>query len=320
MATNEHSWVNHEIMEWIDKKFPVPEHLEPEKKGNWHAYGDVKFVNQSKSKAKYIRIHWPKPGSSENYNNQKEKEQIINNVCELLIKIWELPRPTLIIAIIGGAIYYNGLMIQQYRFRRALVRTAKSTGAWIITDGTFVGVSKQVDRGIRDYFAYKNSTDRVVCIGIAPFGLIMDNEKLIRKNAGSLTEKENTQESSLRGSVKYFIPKRENYTNVIKQYLAPYHTHFLLIDDGTEGQFVPELSIRNMLENCLIKKYHSKICYLVVNGGIGALNSIDQVVEQNADAANAPIILVGHTGRVADLLSMVFQSSCAEILEILEIC
>ena len=45
-----------------------------------------------------------------------------------MIKGWKLPKPNLILTVIGGAKSYVASNLQQYRFRRGLVRAAQTTG------------------------------------------------------------------------------------------------------------------------------------------------------------------------------------------------
>ncbi len=63
---------------------------------------------------------------------------------------------------------------------------------------------------------------------------------------------------------------------------------------------------------CILGKFNSKVCNIVVNGGKGALETIRQIIEvqhkQDEGKAKVPIIIVNHTGRVADLLSMAFRN------------
>ena len=40
------------------------------------------------------------------------------------------------------------------------------------------------------------------------------------------------------------------------------HSHFLLVDDGTEGEYGGEIAFRERFQNCLAKKEISKSNYL----------------------------------------------------------
>ena len=56
-------------------------------------------------------------------------------------------------------------------------------GGWIITGGTFAGVMKHVGKGIRDYTVYtKKLEERIVCLGIAAWGVVIHKEKLAHSN------------------------------------------------------------------------------------------------------------------------------------------
>ena len=66
-------------------------------------------------------------GYSKNYPNGKCGETI-ENLSTLLLDVWKLPRPNLIISIIGGRNTFSAAPILQYRIRRGIVRAAQSTG------------------------------------------------------------------------------------------------------------------------------------------------------------------------------------------------
>ena len=66
-------------------------------------------------------------------------------------------------------------------FSKSLVKAAKSIGAWIITNGLNVGVVKEIGEIIRDdpYYDPKfPMMKKLVTIGIAPWTMILHNEKL----------------------------------------------------------------------------------------------------------------------------------------------
>ena len=51
-------------------------------------------------------------------------------------------------------------------------------GAWVVTGGNYAGVMKHVGKAVRDYGVDRNSAP-VVCIGIAPWGMVANRTALI---------------------------------------------------------------------------------------------------------------------------------------------
>ena len=61
------------------------------------------------------------------------------------------------------------------------IRTALLfSGSWIITSGLSTGVVKHVGKGIREFSLANQDSEGIVCIGIAPWGLVANREVLCR--------------------------------------------------------------------------------------------------------------------------------------------
>ena len=58
----------------------------------------------------------------------------------------------------------------------------KSTvsGAWIITSGTNAGVMKHVGEAVRDHTAAHGNKNKIVVLGVAPWGVLHDKEILVK--------------------------------------------------------------------------------------------------------------------------------------------
>ena len=68
----------------------------------------------------------------------------------------------------------------------SLLQAAQTTNAWIITSGFNMGVMRAVGEAVAEAQSYtydKNGmTHTLRCIGIAPWGYVLDNKSLINKN------------------------------------------------------------------------------------------------------------------------------------------
>ena len=69
---------------------------------------------------------------------------------------------------------------------QSIKQASQSTGAWILTNGTNVGVTKSVGIAVREgqtmKWTQQRATQSVNCIGIAPWGYIQNTERLVGKN------------------------------------------------------------------------------------------------------------------------------------------
>ncbi|KAJ1369417.1 hypothetical protein KIN20_030867 [Parelaphostrongylus tenuis] len=91
-------------------------------------------------------------------------------IISMFEEVWQIAPPKLIITVHGGT---NNFDIQPKLarvFRRGLLRAATTTGAWIITSGVDTGVVRHVAAAFEG--ASSSSRNKVVCIGISPWGLL----------------------------------------------------------------------------------------------------------------------------------------------------
>ena len=103
---------------------------------------------------------------------------------------------------------------------------------WVITGGTNTGVMKHVGDALQG--------QAKTLIGIATWGIVSNNEVLVRSDKLPLGGKFPYKvESSL-------VPK--------KACLDHNHTHFLLIHDGTEGEFEREIPFRSEFEKYIMEE------------------------------------------------------------------
>ncbi|XP_051786421.1 transient receptor potential cation channel subfamily M member 2-like [Erpetoichthys calabaricus] len=241
------------------------------------AFGTMNFTNLGKNSAKYVRVSVDTP---------PEK------LFELLTSCWQLDVPNLLISVTGGA--KNIVMKPQLRnmFRRGLIKVAQSTGAWIITGGSHAGVMKHVGEAMRDSALSSTSKDgKIVAIGIGTWGIVYNQESLIRRPGSSLPAEYAINEGK-QGRLSFL-----DYN----------HSHFILVDDGTHGIYGVEIMLRAKLEKFIAKQTIGKsvginipaVC-LVLGGGPGTLDTI-----YNAMQNDTPCVILEGSGHVADVIAEV---------------
>uniref|UniRef100_A0A3P9PMV4 TRPM SLOG domain-containing protein n=1 Tax=Poecilia reticulata TaxID=8081 RepID=A0A3P9PMV4_POERE len=100
---------------------------------------------------------------------------------QLLTEQWGLSPPNLLISVTGGA---NNFYLKSHLkkvFYRGLMKIAQTTGAWIITGGTNVGVMRHVGQAVKDFALSNTKQKEIAAIGVAPWGAIHNREKLVNE-------------------------------------------------------------------------------------------------------------------------------------------
>ena len=103
---------------------------------------------------------------------------------------------------------------------------------WIITGGTNTGVMKHVGDALQG--------QSKTLIGITTWGIVSNNEVLV-----------GSYDLPLGGTFPYQV---ESSLGQKKACLDHNHTHFLLIHDGTDGEFEKEIPFRSEFEKYIMKK------------------------------------------------------------------
>ncbi|XP_069589865.1 transient receptor potential cation channel subfamily M member 2 [Ranitomeya imitator] len=250
------------------------------------AFGDINFTGLGPRIVKqFVRVSSDTPS---------------NVLYQLMTEKWGLEAPNLLISITGGAKNFHMKMRLRNIFRRGLVKAAQTTGAWIITGGSHAGVMKQVGEAVRDFcMGSTNKSNKIVTIGIATWGIIHNRNSLI-STTGSFP-------------AKYHIDE-ENQGGL--SCLDNNHSHFILVDDGTNGKYGVEIVLRSKLEKFISEQTKEKggvaikipIVCVVLEGGPGTLDTI-----YNAISNNTPCVIVEGSGRVADVIAQVAQLPISKI-------
>ncbi|XP_017394128.1 transient receptor potential cation channel subfamily M member 2 isoform X2 [Cebus imitator] len=249
------------------------------------AFGDIVFTGLGQKVGKYVRVSQDTPSSV---------------IFHLMTQHWGLDVPSLLISVTGGAKNFNMKPRLKSIFRRGLVKVAQTTGAWIITGGSHAGVMKQVGEAVRDFSlssSYKEG--EVITIGVATWGTVHRREGLIHPMGSFPAE---------------YILDEEGQGNLTC--LDSNHSHFILVDDGTHGQYGVEIPLRTRLEKFISEQTKERggvaikipIVCVVLEGGPGTLHTI-----YNATTNGTPCVVVEGSGRVADVIAQVASLPVSDI-------
>ncbi|XP_070208359.1 transient receptor potential cation channel subfamily M member-like 2 [Littorina saxatilis] len=169
---------------------------------------------------------------------------------------WRLPLPKLLISVTGEAKTLTPHPRVKAILKQGLVNAAANTGAWIITGGRATGMMKMVGEAVSEYAdATGNQTGQeLVVLGIVSLGCVANRhlfkEKALQKNG--------------RKPLTYIMPGEMSDSHCAP--LDHNHTHFLLVDDGTERQPGGEIDFRSDLEKYIsTQKKDSQAQNLKVN-------------------------------------------------------
>ncbi|XP_078514895.1 transient receptor potential cation channel subfamily M member 2-like isoform X2 [Lissotriton helveticus] len=206
------------------------------------SFGDLMFKGLRNKKVKYVRASDDTPPEV---------------LYEMMTDHWHARKPNLLITVTGGAKNFSMNPRLKSLFSKGLVKAAQSTGAWIITGGCHAGVSKLVGEAVRDFSMRGSSYGDIVTIGIAPWGTVHNRDMLIRKE---------WQPAEYRLEV---------YNQGRLCCLDNNHSHFILVDNGTQGMYGVEIPLRTKLEQFICKQTMKK------EGRKGVQVSGAEVVQQN---------------------------------------
>ncbi|XP_060552910.1 transient receptor potential cation channel subfamily M member 2-like isoform X4 [Ruditapes philippinarum] len=220
----------------------------------------------------------------------------MENLWTLLTEHWKLPIPKLLISVTGGAQRFDLNPRLKAVFKRGLINAATTTGAWIITGGTATGVMQFVGEAVRDHLITLGSSENnIVALGIATWGCIANREALDGEGDEGIFPATYSLEdvSEVKGRD---VPLDHN------------HTHFMLVDDGTEGKFGAEIEFRSTFERYVSEKVETGVAesqsvnvpvvMLVVEGGVNTMKTVWQAVQQNI-----PVLVLNGSGRAADFIA-----------------
>uniref|UniRef100_A0A8C8DVH4 non-specific serine/threonine protein kinase n=1 Tax=Oryzias sinensis TaxID=183150 RepID=A0A8C8DVH4_9TELE len=214
-------------------------------------------------------------------------------LLQLMLREWQMERPKLLLTVQGGTENFVLPPKVMQAFSKGLITAALSTGGWILTDGINTGVSKYVGEAVKVFGGHdlrKRNT-----VGITPWGVIDNNMDLIGRDV--------------------FKPYQPLGNPLSKRVcLNGFHSHFLLVDDGTLGKYGCQQGLRRKLEKHIQQqKIHPRkslcgvpmVCVVVEGGPSIAFTVLDYV----SSAPPVPVFVFEGSGRAADLLSFLHKQT-----------
>uniref|UniRef100_A0A8C6UEA6 Transient receptor potential cation channel, subfamily M, member 2 n=1 Tax=Neogobius melanostomus TaxID=47308 RepID=A0A8C6UEA6_9GOBI len=242
------------------------------------AFGTICFGGLGHKTAKYVRV------------SSDTRPEVL---YELLTEQWKLTPPNLLISVTGGAKNFYLKARLKNMFHRGLIKVAQTTGAWILTGGTNTGVMKHVGQAVRSYALSSSLNGHIVAIGVATWGIIHNRHTLVNPE-GSFPAHYDAD------------AKGQGHLSCLDHN----HTHFLLVDNGTHGQYGVEIELRALLEKCISGKKLANqasgvtipVVCVVLDGGPGTLNTM-----YNAMLNGTPCVVLEGSGRIADVVANVAE-------------
>ncbi|XP_074627353.1 transient receptor potential cation channel subfamily M member-like 2 isoform X1 [Acropora palmata] len=244
-----------------------------------NAFGELEFTGAGQtSRAKFIRI-----------SHDSDPEEVL----KLLTENWRLELPKLLISVTGGAKSFTMHPKLKHVLRQGLLKAAETTGAWILTGGTNTGVMRYVGEAVKGYTvksrgAVRDKTSQLYLIGIATWGIVNHRNDLVDSE----------------GVVTYHMTSSLSSGGAC---LDNNHSHFILVDDGTEGKYGGEIAFRARLQNCITTKKLSSnkshgipVVLLVLEGGPNTIRTALESVTRNPAV---PVVIAEGSGRAADILA-----------------
>uniref|UniRef100_A0A8C1REA8 Transient receptor potential cation channel, subfamily M, member 7 n=1 Tax=Cyprinus carpio TaxID=7962 RepID=A0A8C1REA8_CYPCA len=242
------------------------------------AYGVINFQGGSHSyRAKYVRL---------SYDSRPEA------VLRLMLKEWQMELPKIVISVHGGIQNFDLHPQIKQVVGKGLIKAAVTTGAWILTGGVNTGVAKHVGDALKEHMS--RSARKICTVGIAPWGVIENRNDLIGRDV---------------------VAPYQTLLNPLSKLnvLNNFHSHFILVDDGTVGKYGAEVKLRRELEKHVnLQRIHARIgqgvpvVALIFEGGP---NVILTVLEYLQESPPVPVVVCEGTGRAADILAYVHKQT-----------
>ncbi|XP_055368101.1 transient receptor potential cation channel subfamily M member 6 isoform X2 [Betta splendens] len=247
-----------------------------------NAYGIVDFQDTATRvcRAKYVRVA------------VDSKPELL---FQLMVREWQMERPKLLLIVQGGTENFSLPPKVRQAFSNGLMTAALSTGAWILTDGINTGVSKYVGDAMKTFGGHdlrKRNT-----VGVTPWGLIDNHMDLIGKDV-----------------FRPYQPLGNPFSK--RPCLNGFHSHFLLVDDGTLGKHGCQQDLRRKLEKHIhLQRIHPRlnqgvpVVCVVLEGGPAIVSTVWDYVSR---APPVPVFVFEGSGGAADLLAFAHKQTVAD--------
>uniref|UniRef100_A0A4W5JVU6 Transient receptor potential cation channel, subfamily M, member 4a n=1 Tax=Hucho hucho TaxID=62062 RepID=A0A4W5JVU6_9TELE len=245
------------------------------------AFGELEFAGASKRHSKFLRLSCDTPPSI---------------IYTLMTVHWGLPPPNLVVSVVSGEGRAKVKTWVREVLRQGLVKASQSTGAWILTGGLREGVGRCVGEAVRDHATAASSVslNKVVALGIAPWGLVHNRQQLVNPQ-GSFPARYYFQNTSLDSCC-----------------LDNNYQAFLLVDDGSVGRRGGEAGFRARLEDYISHQRTGiwgsgsidiPVLCMLISGETTMLERLDLSLRNSM-----PWLVLAGSGGVADLVSDVLES------------
>ncbi|XP_036366249.1 uncharacterized protein LOC115221043 [Octopus sinensis] len=260
-----------DVKKWIQENIKLRNLRDEEASNPCDAFGEVKFVEHDQKIAKFVRV-----------DHQTPMDIIIN----LIIYQWDFSLPNLLISVIGGREDVQLNEPTKEALGHSLVKAARTTDAWIISEGLHRGAVKYIGEAISDNENKVADMKTVKIIGIAPWNCVQNKESLVNKEG--------------------LWPA--NYSNGGEYALDPNHTHFILVDDGTSDTSGVELEFKKQLEDTILQiRYRQKTTIPAVVVMVGQeLETLKSAYDSLS--RNIPVIIVKGSGKAADIMADAYEA------------
>ncbi|XP_063789308.1 transient receptor potential cation channel subfamily M member 8-like [Pseudophryne corroboree] len=250
------------------------------------AYGDIQF-DAVGSRGKYIRL---------------SRDTTPETLYELMTKHWQLKTPNLVISVTGGARNFS-LKPRMRKIFSRLIYIAQTKGSWIFTGGTHYGLMKYIGEVVRDNTISRSSEEKVIAIGIAPWGMVSNRETLIRTS---------TDEGN---HVAHYVMDEQKQDRL--HCLDNNHTHMILVDNGSHGHPAIEAELRASFDKYISKlkvpdsNYGGKIpivCF-AQGGGKETLKAVNTAIR-----SKIPCLVVEGSGQMASFIASLVEAEGTSLL------
>ncbi|CAF1174559.1 unnamed protein product [Rotaria sordida] len=215
----------------------------------------------------------------------------LTKVEKLLLEFWDIPKPNLIMSIIGGAKYFTLKDELESIFINGVMDVAVKSNVWMITTGYNVGIVQLLGQAISKV-KLKDPNQQLIVIGICKWGSIKNiktltgiDEEKYQKNKRRFKESDDEEAADKLKSGECNLEKN--------------HSHYLMVDDGRYRYFNTE-NFRTRLCQHMVNvdtknDVHTPVVTIVVEGGLDTIANIYNDLKNDI-----PIVIIKGSGRVAD--------------------
>ncbi|CAF1325866.1 unnamed protein product, partial [Rotaria sordida] len=251
------------------------------------SHGTITFRRNCSNRANFIRI-------SSDFSPTRIKELFLGQHHD--------KRPILVISITGNVREYN-MKSKLFRIlRQGLLKIAKTTDVWIITDGITSNITKLLGEIIR---TNPYPSRPIYLMGIVSWGCMSGVEQFDVHGTNAIYSKSKNDEKPL----------------------EPNHTHFIFIDDGTKYKHEGEIEFRAQFERAITEEtlllqtttnYNQRkdkltrsyshedsvsVVLVVVDNGLDTIRKVYESVVKN----KIPAVLIQGTGGCCDLFAKCYH-------------